>query len=69
MFFCTFWEVFKNTFFIEAPGATASESSSQAVCLDIITKTIHFLILNSTQKALKCTVKIEPKPEEDSYYT
>ena len=31
--------------------------------------TIHFLILNSTQKASKCTVKIEPKPEEDSYST
>ena len=27
--------------------------------------TIHFLILNSSQKASKWTVKIEPKPEED----
>ena len=29
--------------------------------------TIHFLILNSSQKASKCTIKIESKPEEDFY--
>ena len=39
MFSCKFYEVFKNTFLIEALEVTASESSSQAVCLDIIIKT------------------------------
>ena len=38
MFSCNFYKVFKNTFFIEALEATAFESSSQAVCLDIIIK-------------------------------
>ena len=39
LFSCKFHEIFKNRFFIEALGATASESICQAVCLDIITKT------------------------------
>ena len=39
MFSCKFYEIFKNTFFLEAIGATAPETSSQAVCLDIVIKT------------------------------
>ena len=31
MFSCNFHEIFINTFFVEALGATASEFSSQAV--------------------------------------
>ena len=38
MFSCEFYKIFKNTFFIEALGATASECSNQAVCLEIIIK-------------------------------
>ena len=34
----SFYDIFSNTFFIEALGVTASGSSSQAVCLDIILK-------------------------------
>ena len=34
MFSCNFCEVFKDNFSLEAIGATASRSSSQAVCLD-----------------------------------
>ena len=35
---CNFYEVFKNTFFVEPLEATASEPLNQAVCSDIIKK-------------------------------
>ena len=38
MFSYKFYQIFKNTFSLEAIGVAASESSSQAVCLDIIIK-------------------------------
>ena len=36
MISCNFYEVFKNTFFVEPVGATTSEPSNQTVCSDII---------------------------------
>ena len=38
MISCNFYEIFKNTFFVEPLEATASEPSNQAVCSDIIKK-------------------------------
>ena len=40
--FPEFYEIFKNAFFIEALGVTASDSSSQAVYHDIIVKTLKY---------------------------
>ena len=39
MFSFKFYKIFNTTFSLESIEATASESSSQAVCLDIIIKT------------------------------
>ena len=38
MISCNFYEIFKNTFFVEPLEATASEPSNQAVCSGIIKK-------------------------------
>ena len=38
MISCKFYEVFKNTFFVEPLEATASEPSNQPLCSDIIKK-------------------------------
>ena len=40
MFSCKFYEIFKNTFSLEAIEATAFESSSQAVFLEYYNKDI-----------------------------
>ena len=52
------------------------ECISQCVSLECVSANVllicfqfHFLILNSSQNASKCTVKIEPKLEEGSYST
>ena len=53
VFSCKFYQIFKNTYFIESLGVTASESSSQTVSLHIIIKTCKWHQLRTTLLTLK----------------